>query len=62
MTLHHQGGYTMLGYGDIILPGLLVSYLRRADLDLGLTIVKVRPAGIYLSKDLQQSPGGIVHP
>mmetsp|Transcript_27243 Transcript_27243/g.73614 ORF Transcript_27243/g.73614 Transcript_27243/m.73614 type:complete len:548 (-) Transcript_27243:211-1854(-) len=27
------GGYTMLGYGDIVLPGLLVAFLHRLDLD-----------------------------
>ncbi len=27
------GGYSMLGFGDIILPGLLVAYCRRLDVD-----------------------------
>ncbi|KAG2440711.1 hypothetical protein HXX76_003568 [Chlamydomonas incerta] len=30
------GGYSLLGFGDVILPGLLVAYTRRTDLDLGL--------------------------
>ncbi|KXZ43021.1 hypothetical protein GPECTOR_106g115 [Gonium pectorale] len=28
------GGYSLLGFGDVILPGLLVAYMRRVDLDL----------------------------
>mmetsp|Transcript_16730 Transcript_16730/g.50100 ORF Transcript_16730/g.50100 Transcript_16730/m.50100 type:complete len:311 (+) Transcript_16730:1205-2137(+) len=28
------GGYAMLGYGDVVLPGLLVAYTRRLDIDL----------------------------
>mgnify|MGYP001807157777 CR=1 FL=1 len=31
-------GYSLLGFGDVILPGLLVAYTRRADLDLGLAV------------------------
>ncbi|KAG2441965.1 hypothetical protein HYH02_009759 [Chlamydomonas schloesseri] len=30
------GGYSLLGFGDVILPGLLLAYTRRADLDLAL--------------------------
>lgn len=28
------GGYSMLGFGDVILPGLLAGYARRLDIDL----------------------------
>jgi len=28
-----RGGYSMLGYGDVVLPGLLAAYARRVDLD-----------------------------
>ncbi|KIY95705.1 signal peptide peptidase-like 2B [Monoraphidium neglectum] len=31
-----RGGYSMLGFGDIILPGLLVALMRRVDIDLRL--------------------------
>ncbi|PNG62252.1 Signal peptide peptidase-like 2, partial [Tetrabaena socialis] len=34
------GGYSLLGFGDIILPGLLVAYTRRLDLDLGLSLLR----------------------
>lgn len=34
---HRQfGGYSMLGFGDIILPGLLAAFTRRLDIDLGI--------------------------
>ncbi|MEW5302651.1 MAG: hypothetical protein WDW36_005413 [Sanguina aurantia] len=33
---HTWGGYAMLGFGDVILPGLLVAYTRRLDIDLQL--------------------------
>ncbi|KAI8468656.1 MAG: signal peptide peptidase-like protein [Monoraphidium minutum] len=31
-----RGGYSMLGFGDIILPGLLVALMRRTDISLRL--------------------------
>ncbi|KAF5840585.1 signal peptide peptidase-domain-containing protein [Dunaliella salina] len=34
------GGYTMLGYGDIVLPGLLVAFLYRLDLDKHANLVQ----------------------
>ncbi len=34
------GGYSMLGFGDIILPGLLVAYCRRLDIDTKASLAK----------------------
>ncbi|KAG2496822.1 hypothetical protein HYH03_005228 [Edaphochlamys debaryana] len=31
-----MGGYSLLGFGDVILPGLLVAFTRRLDVDLSL--------------------------
>mmetsp|Transcript_35632 Transcript_35632/g.79248 ORF Transcript_35632/g.79248 Transcript_35632/m.79248 type:complete len:564 (-) Transcript_35632:687-2378(-) len=40
--LAQLGGYSMLGFGDVILPGLLVAYTRRLDIDLHLTASLIR--------------------
>lgn len=44
LTYPMLGGYSMLGFGDVILPGLLVAYTRRIDLDQRLTLL----AGYFL--------------
>eukprot|EP00798_Chlamydomonas_sp_ICE-L_P005127 gene5127-34933_t len=36
LVYRELGGYSMLGYGDVILPGILVAYTRRLDIDLHL--------------------------
>jgi hypothetical protein len=36
----YQGGFTMLGLGDIILPGLLVSFAARYDLSVGTPLTR----------------------
>ena len=36
----YQGGYTMLGLGDIILPGLLVAFAARYDMATGVPLHK----------------------
>ena len=42
MLYHHElgfPGYSMLGFGDIILPGLFAAYTRRLDVDQRLPLV-----------------------
>ncbi|EFJ46292.1 hypothetical protein VOLCADRAFT_93422 [Volvox carteri f. nagariensis] len=42
------GGYSLLGFGDVILPGMLVAYTRRVDLDLRLSAFSLRGPASYL--------------
>ncbi|GAX77142.1 hypothetical protein CEUSTIGMA_g4588.t1 [Chlamydomonas eustigma] len=44
------GAYSMLGFGDVILPGLLVAYMRRVDLDLHLAASPSLSSAIFSSK------------
>ncbi|GFR51743.1 hypothetical protein Agub_g14189 [Astrephomene gubernaculifera] len=50
------GAYSLLGFGDVIMPGLLVAYTRRLDLDLGLDLGLGLGGG--LGSSLQGGGGG----
>ncbi|GIL57826.1 hypothetical protein Vafri_13059 [Volvox africanus] len=44
------GGFSLLGFGDVILPGMLVAYTRRLDLDLGASFSQFCAPVSYLSR------------
>ncbi|GIL78347.1 hypothetical protein Vretifemale_7712, partial [Volvox reticuliferus] len=44
------GGFSLLGFGDVILPGMLVAYTRRLDLDLGASFSQLSGPVSYLSR------------